>query len=288
MKQLGLVCLALILSACGGDGSTLSDNGGISYKGNTTPAAISADNAEEIGSAAGESVFNAATSEGSAPLAIDIKNASVIDLAEINLLIIESAKLSMLPSALILEDKCSSGSVSVNEPSHETGPVTLNFVYNACRMTYTTITSTGRVRFHYNNYSDHSAGYSITFSNFRISQPGRPTITLNMHVECANTSSCVYSSDFVGSDGRIHRISSFSVSGTASTGYIGSAIFYHGRWGRVSISFNSLTYGNCRSVPDGGSLVFSSTNGSSGTIEFESDCTRSGTWTNGSVSGSFF
>lgn len=287
MKLFNLLCISFLISACGGGGgSSLSDSGGVSYNGSTSPATINEESAEDIGTAAGESVKRAASSS-SLPSAISIVENNEIDLSEINELVLNSATLALTPSGLNLEGVCSSGSISVNEPTQLSGAVTLNFVYSQCKLINSNITANGRATFHYNNYGDPSSGFSITYTNFRVSQPGVDTVTLNMHIECVNSSSCTYNSDFVGSDGNTHRVSSFSFTGNASTGYNGSATFYHSRYGRTSISVNSLTYGSCGSQPDGGSIAFSSTNGTSGTINFNSDCTVSGTWNNGSTSGSF-
>ena len=288
MKLFNLLCISFLISACGGGGSSLSDSdGGVTFSGSTAPAAINEENAENIGTAAGESVQRAATSSSFIPSAISIENNSEINISEINQLIINNAKIAHMPSGIILNGVCSSGSVSVNEPTQNSGPVTLNFVYSQCKLNGVNATATGKVRFHYNDFGNEAAGFDITYRNFRISQPGYQTITINMNISCVNESTCSYNTDFVGNDGSTHRVSSFSFTGHFSTGYNGTATFYHGQYGRVSIAASNLTYGDCGLHPDGGAISFSSTNGTSGTINFNANCTVSGTWNNGTVSGIF-
>ena len=287
MKALNLLCISFLISACGSGGGSPSDSdNGLTFSGSTAPAAINEQNAENIGTAAGESVQQAEMSSAFVPSGISIDHNSEIDISELNQLMIDNAKIAFMPSGATLSGVCSSGSVSVNEPSQTSGPTTLIFVYSQCRLNRTNITATGKVTYHFNDFGNESAGFDISYKNFRISQPGYQTFSINMDISCANNYSCSYSTNFIGSDGHTHRISSSSFTGHFSTGYNGSATFYHAIHGRVSIFASNLTYGNCGSKPDGGAISFSSKS-TSGTISFNADCSVSGTWNNGSVSGIF-
>ena len=108
-----------------------------------------------------------------------------------------------------------------------------------------------------------------------------------MTMICTDAFSCTYNSDFVGTDGTTHRIADFNIFGNATDGFNGTATFYHGTFGSVSITATGITYGSCGTYPDGGSVAFDSTDGSSGTIIFNADCSVSGTWDNGVTVGSF-
>ena len=143
------------------------------------------------------------------------------------------------------------------------------------------MTFNGTVTFHYNDISNIDAGYSFTYTNFTVTDPTYGTTTIDMTVVCTNRSNCTYNSDFAGSDGVTYRVTNSNISGDASNGFYGSATFYNGTYGEVTISISGITYGNCGTFPDGGNISFSSSNGSSGTITFNSNCTVSGTWSDG-------
>lgn len=195
---------------------------------------------------------------------------------------------SNLPAGLDVSDEfCSSGTATSNDINSSSGPVTLNITFSNCViLDGNGETVNGKVNVHIDDVSNFNSGFTATYSNFTVTDPVNGTTTINATIVCDGNFSCTYSSDFVGSDRATHRISNFNVSGAASTGYSGSATFYHSSYGEASITFSGITYGACGAQPDGGNISFSSA-GSSGTINFNSDCTVSGTWNSGSASGSF-
>lgn len=292
-----LVCFSLLITACGGSsGSSGSSSGGgstsgsVTFSGNTEPATIDEENAEEIGTTAGEAVDRAANSSSvPSPVGVTLDN-SQIDLTELNQLILDNVQLALTPSGVTIPNVCSSGSASYTGPTQppSSGPVTYTFTYNQCTLNGSDVKANGTATIKYNDFGNANAGFEMTYTNFTVTQPGAGTSTINMTIICTNSTTCTYNSDFVGSDGSTHRVSSFSISGNATSGYNGTFTFSHSTYGTVSITATGVTYGvSCGTHPNGGTISFSSTNGSSGTITFASDCTVSGTWNNGSVSGSF-
>lgn len=291
MKLIFLICITLTLIACGSSGDGLDSSSGISFSGNNSPASVNESNAKDIGVAAGESVQEAANS-ASLPSAVSIDSDIQVDyseLSELNGAVLDHANQMLVPLGVVvqLDNLCITGSVSANVPNVTSGPATVIFTYSRCRMSGTFITATGKATVRFNNIANKNAGYTVKYSNFKISSPSSGTYTLNLLMDCSSSNNCTYNSDFIGSDGRTHRVSALSFSGNASSGFNGTATFYHARHGRTTISVSYVTYGTCGNKPDGGSLTFIGASGSSGFITFNSDCTASGTWTNGSISGSF-
>jgi len=290
------LCLVLtfFVSACGGGGgSSLSEGSGVQFSGNTQNAEITDSNVEEIGGTAGEAVRRADLSSDVPVGIVAETDNNLRDL--ISPLIEQQAQLNALtdlPSAItvdVSDETCISGRAVVSSTSSTlSGPLTINATYTNCLLiggygyTYN-----GRIVAHYNNYPNLNAGYSVRVSNFSISGGLVNATNINMTMDCSDADTCTYSSDFVGLDGEIHRVSEYEITGSDALGYDGSAVFYHGAYGKVSIVASSLTYGNCGYLPDGGTITLTSANGSSATINFASNCTLSGTWSNGSVSGSF-
>lgn len=284
MKKLAVLSIILLISACGG-GDGIDSSNGVTYSGSQSPSSINDTNAKEIGEAAGESIEKAANSS-SVPSAISFQNS--LDINEINSAILTTLNQNSLPTGLdVSSSVCSSGSASSNTPSATSGPGTFVLNYNNCRLRNSTMTFTGKAVVRFSDFNNFNAPYSISYINLKVKRFGYQEVTLNLVLDCSSRNNCTYNSDFTGSDGNTHRVSQISFSGNSQNGYTGSATFYHARHGRSSITALNITYGNCSASPDGGSISFSSTNGSSGTITFSNDCTVSGTWTNGSLSGSF-
>jgi hypothetical protein len=285
--------ITCLLSACGGGGSGSGDNSsaGVTFTGNTSPAEINETTAKDIGETSGEAILQASTTS-SLPGAFE--TVEQIDLMPIHLSVIETSKsLELLPSGIdVSAQVCTGGgSANVSSPSG-TGKVVQTITYNNCTLSsgLSNFTIDGTVIVIYENISNPNAGFSLSYQNVTVSGITDQVVTINYTFTCTNlsdTSSCVTSSVFKGSDGNTHKISNFEISGTSSFGYNGTASFSHYSIGTVSVSATNLTYGSCSGSPDGGSISFTSSNGSSGTITFNSNCTVSGTWNSGTVSGSF-
>ena len=259
-----------------------------SYTGSTTAATIDDSNAAAIGTTAGESIQIANSSNG-LPFGITINNNTANNLTEINKIILSNLDIASLPVGVDMSAQfCTSGTASMTDPGNvQSGPVDVTVTFNNCVFTGSyAMTINGSLKIHYNDVSNVNAGFSVIYTNFTVTDVNGTT-TINMTMICTDTLSCTYNSDFVGTDGTTHRVTNFTFSGDATNGFYGTATFYHGTFGSVSITATNITYGSCGTYPDGGDISFSSSNGSSGTIIFASDCSVSGTWNNGVTTGSF-
>ncbi|MDI9245658.1 hypothetical protein [Marinobacter sp. CHS3-4] len=282
-----LLSLTLTLVGCGGGSSGGGGGGsgseGATFSGNTSPAEIDQDNAEDIGLAAGESVDKASASGGLPSSPLGVRVSGPIDMDELNDIVLQTGQQLSMPSGVLVEDVCSSGTADVSGLSNASRTT---ITYNNCVLDGTAVTVDGSAVIEYENVNDPTAGFSITYNNFTVTDPNSGTQTINAVLVCSDTG-CTYNSDFVGQDGVTHRVTDFSVTGDRDNGFNGSATFFHGTHGSVTITISNLTYGSCGTVPDSGSISFSGTNGTSGTINFNGDCTVTGTWNNGTTSGSF-
>jgi hypothetical protein len=264
----------------------------LTFEGNTEPAEVDADNVQAIGEAAGEAVGQAASSSA-LPSSVVIDQGT--DLGElVRNLATNAAALALLPSGVdVSAEVCPNGGsaeVSLEGPgaTSGSGPAVNTTTFNACNNG--TYSISGTVKMEYDDIGDITAAFAVEYNNVTVSGLGFGTQTLNFSTRCSNASdfrTCTSSSVFAGSDGGNHQISDYSFSGNASTGFNGNATFSHESYGSVSITVTNITYGNCGSSPDGGSIAFSSSNGTSGQIDFSSECTVSGTWTSNTASGSF-
>ena len=287
-----LMGLTILASGCSGGGSYTSSHGEISFSGNTTPAGIDATNAQIIGQAAGESIQIAEASDA-LPTAV---SGTSTDLTPLNKLFIDATKAAITASNLptgidISANTCSSGTASFTSTGN-TGPVDATMIFSNCTLIGTTITASGRSSMHFDDISDTTGttGFSFTYTNFTITDTASTlNITLNMTLDCpSGFDSCVVAADFSGTDGTVHRVAEFSFTGNSVDGFNGTATFFHGTYGEVSVTAVSITYGSCGDIPDGGTVSFASTDGSSGTVIFNTNCTVSGTWTDSTgASGSF-
>ena len=271
----------LLIASCGGGGG--GDNGGltgITYDGNTSPAAIDATNAEAIGTAAGESVQKAGSSTG-LPLGVAIDNS--VDMDKINNIVLAAANRANLPAGIDMSDEfCTSGSVDGTDPGNaQSGPVDVTVTFSNCKLIGDPIILDGVAKAHFDDIGDPNTGFSFRYQNFKVTDTTNgQTTTINLTIDCTDSFNCTLNSDFVGSDDVIHRITEFSsMFGNAVDGFYGSATFYHGIFGRVSVTFDSITYGSCGVIPDGGTITYESNDTSFGSITFNPDCSTSGTWT---------
>lgn len=296
VNTFSVVLLTSLLSACGGSGSDDKDDdksSSLAFSGNDEPAEITDANAEEIGIASGEAVLQA---NSSSLIPSAVSTSEQVDLSSVHSAVLESSQtLNTLPAAInidLSDQVCTGGgSASSNVPS-SSGQYVQKITYKKCAISSgpSGFTIDGQVKVTYEDINDLNSGYSLVYKNVTISGISSETVTLNYTFSCtslSDTSSCTTSSIFSGSDGQTHLVSNYQISGSTSSGLNGSATFSHYTHGSVSITASNLTYGNCNSQPDGGSIAFSSTNGSSGSINFHSDCTVSGSWGSTSTSASF-
>lgn len=287
IKIFSTLALSLLLTACGG-GSDSDDSSALAFTGNDSPAVIDETNVEEIGKTSGEAILQASYSS-SLPSAI-VANDNA-DLDPVHEAILDHSRiLSSLPSGLdVSAEVCTGGgSASTNTPVFS-GRVVLRITYDNCTLNNgsDSFTIDGKVIVIYEDVNDQTAGFSMEYRNVTVSGITDESAFLNYTISCTNLSdstTCTTSSVFSGSDGRTHQISSYEITGSSSTGFNGSATFSHFVHGRVSITVSNLTYGSCGDFPDGGSISFSSTTGTSGSIVFNADCSVTTSFSDGSIS----
>ena len=284
-----LISSTIIFTGCSGD-----DGGGAATSINTAPAAIDITNAEAIGEAI--QVADASNSVPTSGIPKPANENVSTGLSKTDNLFIDATNAALntstnLPTGVVMDVSaytCSSGTASMSTTG-TTAAADTTMTFNSCTLIGNAITATGTFVMHYDNLGDPNAAFSFTYTNFTIYDAATgTTVTMNMSMDCpTGINSCTFSSDFTGADGVTHSVSNFSFSGDATFGFSGTATFSHGTYGSVSITATGITYGSCDSYPDGGTVSFSSSDGSSGTVTFNSDCTVSGTWNNGTASGSF-
>jgi hypothetical protein len=277
-----------------GTGPVVDDdgNGGDgSFSGNTDPAAIDDTNAEAIGTTSGEAAVNAIeTTQANSANPFGIKMIMDADsLPDIVVLAARSAVASIesnnLPAGVVIDssqlgpDFCGG---SVNAPDsfgqNETlnGTLTFNDLCYNDTSSGQTITMSGQVIFVQN-----ANEFSITYDDFTVTS-NLGTSTLNAIMVCdADFLNCEWTSDFVGADGNIHQVSG-AIAFDTGDGWQVNATLFHSEYGEIVISTTvPITFGQCGPFPDGGTIAYESENGSFGTVQFNGDCTYSGSWDDG-------
>lgn len=277
---------AFIITSCSSDDGTTGTTG-TTFDGNSSPAAIDASNVEAIGKSAGESVQKADASTG-LPGAITITTST--DMNQINNIVLATANISDLPASVDISSQiCTSGTASSTFPTVSSGPADIVTTYSNCLVIGSEITIDGKATIHYDDILNLTVNFSITYSNFTVTDPVNGTTTINLTIACTDLGNCTLNSDFVGTDGVTHRVTEFTITVDATNNeFSGSATFFHGTYGEVTITITGVTYGgSCGDIPNGGDISFTSSDGSAGTITFNPDCTTSGSWTNSAGSGTF-
>ena len=291
--------LALFGCSSGGDnGAAAGTNASISYAGLSSPSAVDVTNAETLTTASGEAVQHGAESSSSRVLGVEISGSSIdLETLSANLAsAMATAASPALPTGYTMTGSCG-GSVSIPDEqlssfSATSGPVSFTMSYiNYCDGSVgAQYTINGQVLFNYLDIGDPNSGFTIQYKGVTINDGSGP-VTINMTVDCSGTTSCTIVSDYIGEDGSIYRVSDISFYGDATTGFNGSATFFHPDHGSVSITASNVTYGSCGSFPDGGSVTASGTTGTA-QIDFNSDCSYvinydDGSGDTGVINGSF-
>lgn len=272
--------LALFGCSSGGGDSDANANGSVSYAGLSSPSAVNATNAEALTTASGESIQQSADTSSSRVFGVQISDSS-IDLEVLSAKLASAMASSgspALPTAFTESGSCG-GSVSipdnqVNAYNATSGPVTFSMTFtNYCDVSVgAQYLINGQVVSSFVDISNLDAGFTIDYNGFTINDGSGP-ITINLTVDCSN-STCSIVSDYLGDDGSIYRIADFSFIGDATTGFSGTATFYHPGHGSVTITASNVTYGGCGGFPDGGSVTANGVTGSA-QIVFNSDCSYS-------------
>jgi hypothetical protein len=268
--------------------------------GETTPAGIDANNAETLGVTSLEATEEAINVQSvddnnAVPFAVSVTGNNSSELSnlvyDIGKKLLNQAPSLNFPTGLTIssdqfgDPSFCGGSISV--PDNVDTATSFTITYN--NLCYDTGTSGQIVMNGTVKYAETDTTITITYVNFSYTFDGT-TETINATLNCDSTfSSCSFSSDYAGSDGKTYRVADFSVGGDDTSGYTVSATFFHPDHGSLSIETTSpMTFGCSNGLPDGGTISFTGDGGTSGTITFRSDCTGyDGTYFDGSVAGSF-
>lgn len=294
---IALVATISVMGCSNGGGSTPNkDNDIPAYTGSTSPAAISASNAEEIGTSATEGVVQAVEADTSGdilPFGVAINNDSTSHLnqklRDITRRLLDSRRNIDLPLGIVLDGEddfpgigyCG-GSITVPDDFGSTSMLNGTIIYNNFCMDagegYGRMTINGSLIF-----SETETRISMTYRNLTVRYNGE-TYTMNSTFTCDTSfTNCTMSSDYTGSDGSTYRMSDVSVSGSDSAGYSVDASFCHPSYGCVTIITTSPITFNCENdMPDSGAISYTGANGSSGTISFDNCTSYSGTYNDGS------
>ncbi|MCI0505579.1 MAG: HtaA domain-containing protein [Gammaproteobacteria bacterium] len=276
--SLGMLVLLTACSSGGGGGGATAPT----YSGVTTPAAVSASNAEEISTTATEATEQAIVSNNASnsnPLGVSITGSTDSEIpkkvAEIVKKLAAQIQFQNIPAAITISytefgpDFCG-GSVTVPDSAQES--TTMNFTMTVNNLCYdapsdglSQAVMNGQVQ-----YTGTETTFTVRYINFTVTMDGQ-THTLNLTMTCDDIS-CTYLSDYVGDDGSIYRVENFNVSGDDVSGYTVSATFYHPTYGSVDITTTSPILFNCspNPQPGSGSLSFTGSGGTSGSITFDS------------------
>jgi hypothetical protein len=127
----------------------------------------------------------------------------------------------------------------------------------------------------------------MTYVDFTVTTGGTAesfNATITCDTSSTSSTSCTFSSTFVGSDGNVHSIDNYTVTGDDTFGYNVSATFYHDTYGEVTIFTSAaLTFGACGVYPDGGEIYIESGTGSNIYITFYPSCTYTIVGTDGTA-----
>jgi hypothetical protein len=103
---------------------------------------------------------------------------------------------------------------------------------------------------------------------------GGETASISMSLSCVGLTgvgSCTVSSDFVGIDDRVYRVTDITVSGSAASGYYIDATVYDPAHGSVTMTTTAPLLFDCSNgVPRTGTLALTGSNATSATITFVS------------------
>jgi hypothetical protein len=276
-----LLSSSLALVGCGSSGD--SAPAAPKYTGTTSAAKVDSTNAEALGTGSGEATQQGGTANGGIPTFASIGDASTTDIEALSqkiIALIQKRTVTDLPTSFSEAGSCG-GSFSGPDsalPASGAYSITLSFNNYCDSLIDPTLVFSGKATFYLPDVNDFNT-FTMQFINFKVTENSQTT-TLNMTMSCAGLT-CSITSDFKSSTGDVHRVADIIISGDATFGFIGTMTFYHADYGSVSVSVSGITYGSCGVFPDGGTITYNGTSGSTGSISFASNCTYSGTYDDG-------
>jgi hypothetical protein len=290
------VGLSLLLQACGGGGGDSSGGSTITtYSGLMTEARIDTGNSQDLSTAVASGAMQsvvADSAEGALlPRSVPNPESKLVEISpKIAQWITQSGVLYSAKTTNYSAYICDSGGSAVADTNDAETVGTIVFLN--CGISdgaSGTIVITGSVDFSITLSGGSADSMSMTF---RVTVAyGGESANINMTISCVNltgVASCTVSSDFVGLDNRVYRVTDITVSGNASSGYYVSATVYDPAHGRVGMTTTAPLLYNCSNgVPSTGTVVISGTDSTSATINFVS-CSEFNVTVAGGSSETFF
>ena len=247
-------------SGSGGSSSGSSDND--SAPGNAT---ISSANARDLATSATEAAKLAANSDNASQFGLKSAARGAVE----NLSESLAREFALIPTSVLPNPCTGGGGVTIDTLAG--GTVLLD--YQLCNISG--VIADGVVTLN-STVSGNFTTVSLSYSNFSITI-GADTWVSNLSATCTinnNTlaTSCTYSSDVAGFDGRIYSISGLSVSGDNTAGYSVSATIIDPDHGIITISTTIPIIFNCTNgQPSMGEIQFTDSAGVLVSVTFN-DC----------------
>lgn len=278
MRHLPLVftfiVISLFLQSCGGGGDGGSVGSGINYSGSTAAAEVDTTNSEDLGTASASAARQAIVSEGVNGV---LRPAPELEdkVLEISPMIAEWVAQSRGYAARTedVSSVCTLGgqAIAITNDAGTSGTIT----FTNCRIddgNGSVIVMTGTVDFTFTLVNNEVDSMSLNY-NVSVSYEGE-TAGVNLRISCVDMTgarSCSITSDFVGLDNRVYRVTNITVSGSAYSGYYVDATVYDPVHGYVSLTTTAPLLFDCPTgVPSTGSVVITGSNSSSATVSFDS------------------
>ncbi len=260
-KYLLVTIISLLLFACGGGGGGNSS---------ATPSAakISTANEEDLGTAATEGAKQALDGSNASAFRGSSRVRAVLDTLNESMVQKKSNRIAYAPvnlsnictgggSATI--DTNTNGSSVIAYSACDVGGAIADGVVNITTSTSGTVTTT-----------------NLQYTDFTITI-GSDVTTIDMSATCIIDSSsfdtsCTYSSDVTGIDGRTYSVSGSTISGNSSSGYSVSATITDPDHGTLSITTTIPILFDCTNgQPSSGEIQFSDSDGVLVTVTYN-DC----------------
>ncbi|MCU7842793.1 MAG: hypothetical protein KZQ93_03025 [Candidatus Thiodiazotropha sp. (ex Monitilora ramsayi)] len=270
--SISVFCTILLLQACGGGGGggdTTLNNAPV-YSGVTTQARVETTNSEDLSTAAASGALQVLASDAASVFSLRSAPSLEHKLLEIAPLISQWLKSDDTAYAAKLTDVsadlCNAGGSAIADTNdaETVGTITLT---NCARHD-----GTGGIIL-LNGVVDYTAAADLS----SLTMVFRVTVTyagesesINMTIACIG-SSCTVTSDFLGVDDRVYRITGISLSGSETSGFYISATIYDPDHGYVAMTTSSpVTFGCPTGVPGSGVVTLSGAAGTFATVSFDS------------------
>ena len=283
LLSISVACTLLLIQACGGGGGGSSSSiSGPTYSGLTSEARVLDTNAESLATAAASGAAKSVVTEEAedalpfVPRPGAGTEAKVVEISpKIALWIAQSGALYSSRETILTGDVCDAGVGSaIADTNFDGSEGTITF--NNCGI-YDGIGDiiylTGTVSF-IGTYDSFGNPSTLYMNMYLTASYGGDTSQINLTLNCVDLSgspSCTVTSDFVGMDGRIYRLTDIAVI-PLGVGFDVSATIYDPDYGYFTMYTTApLAFECANGAPSIGRVVISGESSTSGIIDFP-DC----------------